>query len=117
MSETPTVAEPAAATPPPDRRPSGDQRADRRPLAYLLTHQSGVVIVVALVIALLVGALLIRLQGVSPWYAYETLIKQALFVPAGSPARCRRPRRSYSPASRSCCRCGWGCSTSVVRAS
>ena len=83
MSETPTVAEQAAATPPPDRRPSGDQRADRQPLAYLLTHQSGVVIVVALVIALLVGALLIRLQGVSPWYAYETLIRQALFVPGG----------------------------------
>jgi len=82
MSETPTVAEQAAATPPPDRRP-GDQRADRQPLAYLLTHQSGVVIVVAIVIALLVGALLIRLQGVSPWYAYETLIKQALFVPGG----------------------------------
>ena len=41
------------------------------------------VIVVALVIALAVGALLIRLQGVAPLYAYETLIKQALFVPGG----------------------------------
>jgi simple sugar transport system permease protein len=49
----------------------------------MFAHQSGVVIVVALVIALLVGAVLIRLQGVSPWYAYETLIKQALFVPGG----------------------------------
>ena len=49
----------------------------------MLTHQSGVVIVVALVIALLVGAALIRYQGVNPWYAYETLIREALFVPDG----------------------------------
>ena len=82
MSETPTVAE-QAAPPPPDGTPSNDQRPDRQPLAFLLTHQSGVVIVVALVIALLVGAVLIRLQGVAPLYAYETLIKQALFVPGG----------------------------------
>ena len=41
------------------------------------------VIVVALVIALAVGALLIRLQGVAPLFAYETLIDQALFVPGG----------------------------------
>ena len=41
------------------------------------------VIVVALVIALLVGAALIRYQGVSPWYAYETLIREALFVEDG----------------------------------
>jgi general nucleoside transport system permease protein len=83
MSETPTVAEQAAAPPPPGGAPSDEKRPDRPPLAFLLTHQSGVVIVVALVIALLVGALLIRLQGVAPLYAYETLIKQALFVPGG----------------------------------
>jgi len=83
MSETPTVAEQAAAPPPPDGSPSDGKRGDRPPLAFLLTHQSGVVIVVALVIALLVGAVLIRLQGVAPLYAYETLIKQALFVPGG----------------------------------
>ena len=83
MSETPTVAEQAAAAPPPDGPETDGRRADRQPLAYLLTHQSGVVIVVALVIALAVGALLIRLQGVAPLYAYETLIKQALFVPGG----------------------------------
>ncbi len=83
MSETPTVAEQAAAPPPPDGSPSDERRPGRQPLAFLLTHQSGVVIVVALVIALAVGAVLIRLQGVAPLYAYETLIKQALFVPGG----------------------------------
>ena len=83
MSQTPTVAEQAAAPPPPEGSPSGDQRPARQPLAYLLTHQSGVVIVVALVIALLVGAALIRYQGVSPWYAYETLIREAIFVEGG----------------------------------
>jgi simple sugar transport system permease protein len=83
MSETPTVAEQAAASPPPDGSESQGRRPDRQPLAFLLTHQSGVVIVVALVIALAVGAVLIRLQGVAPLYAYETLIKQALFVPGG----------------------------------
>ncbi len=83
MSETPTVAEQAAAPPPADGSPTDGQRPDRQPLAFLLTHQSGVVIVVALVIALAVGAVLIRLQGVAPLYAYETLIKQAIFVPGG----------------------------------
>ena len=82
MSETPTVAE-QAAPPPPDGSPSDEGRPDRQPLAFMLTHQSGVVIVVALIIALAVGALLIRLQGVAPLFAYETLIKQALFVPGG----------------------------------
>ena len=82
MSETPTVAEQAAASPPGGPETDG-KRPSRQPLAFLLTHQSGVVIVVALVIALAVGAVLIRLQGVAPLYAYETLIKQALFVPGG----------------------------------
>jgi simple sugar transport system permease protein len=82
MSETPTVAEQAAAPPPPDE-PSEERRPDRQPLAFMLTHQSGVVIVVALVIALLVGAVLIRYQGVNPWYAYETLLREALLVPGG----------------------------------
>jgi simple sugar transport system permease protein len=80
MSETPTVAEQAAAPPP--EGPT-TERQDRQPLAFLLTHQSGVVIVVALVIALTVGGLLIRYQGVSPFYAYETIIREALFVPDG----------------------------------
>ncbi len=47
-------------------------------LAYLIGHQSGVVIVAALVISLLIGAVLIRYQGVSPLYAYETLLREAL---------------------------------------
>jgi simple sugar transport system permease protein len=81
MSETPTVAEQAAAPSP--EGPTTERRPDRQPLAFMLTHQSGVVIVVALVIALLVGAALIRYQGVNPWYAYETLIREALFVPDG----------------------------------
>jgi ABC-type uncharacterized transport system permease subunit len=81
MSETPTVAE-QAAPPPPKAQPPGDKRPSP-PLAYLLTHQSAVVIVVALVIALLIGALLIRYQGVNPWYAYETLLREALFVEGG----------------------------------
>ena len=81
MSETPTVAEQAA--PPPSTGETPEGKGAPQPLAYLLTHQSGVVIVVALVIALLVGAVLIRLQGVSPWYAYETIIREALFVPGG----------------------------------
>ncbi|HET9021002.1 MAG TPA: ABC transporter permease [Ornithinibacter sp.] len=83
MSETPTVAEQAAAPPPATGPSSDDRRPDRQPLAFLLTHQSGVVIVVALVIAMLVGAVLIRYQGVNPWYAYETILRQALFVDGG----------------------------------
>ncbi len=83
MSETPTVAEQAAAPPPAPQQPSDERRPDRQPLAFLLTHQSGVVIVVALVIAMLVGAVLIRYQGVNPWYAYETILRQALFVDGG----------------------------------
>ena len=81
MSETPTVAEQAA--PPPAKAPPPAEQRPAQPLAYLLGHQSGVVIVVALVIALLVGAALIRYQGVNPWYAYETLLREALFVPGG----------------------------------
>ena len=83
MSETPTVAEQAAAPPPAPQQPSDERSPDRQPLAFLLTHQSGVVIVVALVIAMLVGAVLIRYQGVNPWYAYETILRQALFVDGG----------------------------------
>ena len=82
MSETPTVAEAAAAPPPASGGSSGDKQPGQ-PLAYMLTHQSGVVIVVALIIALLVGAALIRYQGVSPWYAYETFIREAIYVEGG----------------------------------
>ncbi|WP_404350928.1 ABC transporter permease [Phycicoccus jejuensis] len=72
MSDTRT----AEKTPPP---PAEDpQQRDRGgALAFLVSHQSGVVIVVALLISLLVGAALIRYQGVDPWYAYTTLFKEA----------------------------------------
>jgi simple sugar transport system permease protein len=81
MSETTSTAEPAAAPPPTEESPEPRDRGGL--LAYLIAHQSGVVIVVALVIALAIGAVLIRYQGVNPWYAYETIIKEALFVPGG----------------------------------
>jgi len=41
------------------------------------------VIVVALLGALALGAILIRYQGVSPWYAYQTIFHEALFTPGG----------------------------------
>ena len=81
MSDTTSTAEPAAPPPPTEESPEPRDRGGL--LAYLIAHQSGVVIVVALVIALAIGAVLIRYQGVSPWYAYETIIKEALFVPGG----------------------------------
>ena len=76
MSETSTAAQPSPPAGPEPREP----RDRGGLLAYLIGHQSGVVIVVALVISLLVGAALIRYQGVSPWFAYETLIREALVV-------------------------------------
>ncbi len=75
MSETST----AEKTPPPVN-PDPPERDRGGALAYLVRHQSAVVIVVALVISLAVGAALIRYQGVSPWFAYETLIREALVV-------------------------------------
>ncbi|MFQ6171058.1 ABC transporter permease [Oryzobacter sp. R7] len=75
MSETST----AQKTPPPTSPPPQEQ--DRGGLlAYLIGHQSAVVIVVALVISLAIGAALIRYQGVNPWFAYETLVREALVV-------------------------------------
>ncbi len=76
MSETSTAAQPSPPAEPEPREP----RDRGGLLAYLIGHQSGVVIVVALVISLLVGAALIRYQGVSPWFAYDTLIREALVV-------------------------------------
>ncbi len=81
MSDTTSTAEPASP-PPADEPPPEEQQESRGgALAYLISHQSAVVIVVALVIALLIGAVLIRYQGVNPWYAYETLIREALVYP------------------------------------
>ncbi|HMM96401.1 MAG: ABC transporter permease [Micrococcales bacterium] len=77
MSDTST----AEQTPPAEQEPGPEPRDRGGLLAYLIAHQSGVVIVVALVIALVIGAGLIRYQGVSPVYAYETLVREALVVP------------------------------------
>jgi general nucleoside transport system permease protein len=78
MSDTTTEQ----ATPPPaDEEPPEEQQSRGGALAYLIAHQSAVVIVVALTVALLIGAVLIRAQGVNPWYAYETLIREALVYP------------------------------------
>ncbi|MBR7742701.1 ABC transporter permease [Phycicoccus sp. BSK3Z-2] len=76
MSDTRTEEAP----PPSDGGPREPEAPKDRAglLAYLIGHQSGVVIVVALVIALLIGAALIRYQGVNPWYAYEVLLRGAL---------------------------------------
>ena len=63
-------APPASPSPAkPEDKPSGGA------LAFLFSHQSGIVIAVALLVALAIGAILIRYQGVSPFYAYETLVK------------------------------------------
>ncbi|PKW27877.1 ABC transporter permease [Phycicoccus duodecadis] len=77
MSETSTAAPPSPPAEPAPREP----RDRGGLLAYLIGHQSGVVILVALVISLLVGAALIRYQGVNPWFAYETLVREALVTP------------------------------------
>ncbi|WP_377639514.1 ABC transporter permease [Oryzobacter terrae] len=75
MSETST----AEKTPPPTP-PDQPERDRGGALAYLIGHQSAVVIVVALVISLAIGAALIRYQGVNPGFAYETLLREALVV-------------------------------------
>lgn len=78
MSDTSTAEQ---APSPPTDGPPREQRDRGGMLAYLIGHQSGVVIVVAVVISLLIGAVLIRYQGVSPLYAYETLLREALIYP------------------------------------
>ncbi len=77
MSDTTSTAEPAAP-PPADGPPPEEERSRGGALAYLVANQSAVVIIVALVISLAIGAALIRYQGVSPLYAYETLLREAL---------------------------------------
>lgn len=75
MSDTST----ATQVPPPTEKGRAPEPEDRGGLlAYLVAHQSGIVILVALLIALAIGAVLIRLQGVAPLYAYETLVREAL---------------------------------------
>lgn len=80
MNPAPPAREGTAAAPP---SPAPKKPRDETPagaLAFLLQRQSAVVILVALLGALLIGAILIRYQGVNPWYAYQTIFKEALFV-------------------------------------
>ncbi|MBM6402581.1 ABC transporter permease [Phycicoccus sonneratiae] len=76
MSETSTAAQPSPPAEPEPREP----RARGGLLAYLIGHQSGVTIVVALLISLAIGWVIIWSQGVNAPYAYETLVREALFV-------------------------------------
>lgn len=113
MSETSTAAPPSPPAEPAPREP----RDRGGLLAYLIGHQSGVVILVALVISLLVGAALIRYQGVNPWFAYETLVREALVTPGAFTRTLQKTAPLVSPGWPSSCRCGSGCSTSEARAS
>jgi simple sugar transport system permease protein len=79
VSPEPTDISPES-TPPNDSSPD-DGGPDS--LALLFRHQSGIVIFIALVVSMLIGAVLIRLQGVSPWYAYKTLLSEALVADGG----------------------------------
>jgi len=89
--ESPVTADPAppdtqgtspAATDP-KRSRGGDDGGSGGGFGYILRHQSFVVIVVALAAALVIGAILIRYQGVNPWYAYETIFREALLTENG----------------------------------
>lgn len=89
--ESPVTADPAppdtqgtspAATDP-QRSRGGDDGGSGGGFGYILRHQSFVVIVVALAAALVIGAILIRYQGVNPWYAYETIFREALLTENG----------------------------------
>lgn len=66
------------------KEPSGTQPQAGNPVWELMVrNQSIVVPIVALVLAFSIGAILIRTQGVSPGYAYESLFRAALGTPAG----------------------------------
>lgn len=75
MTQAPPQDRPATA------RPAGPARRSVRDV--LARYQGVVVPVVALVLAFAIGAALIRLQGVNPWYAYRTLFGSALLTPDG----------------------------------
>lgn len=87
MTPTPESAAPTAGVPatPPDEptTPPESSKEENGLLAFLIARQSWVVIVVALVAAMLIGAALIRYQGVNPWYAYQTLFMESLGSPSG----------------------------------
>ena len=75
--EPPPTTAPTKAPNPPDE-PTGAGL-----FSLILRRQSIVVILVALLGSALIGAALIRYQGVSPWYAYQTIFKEALLVDGG----------------------------------
>jgi ABC-type uncharacterized transport system permease subunit len=75
--EPPPTTAPTKAPNPPDE-PTGAGL-----FSLILRRQSIVVILVALLGSVLIGAALIRYQGVSPWYAYQTIFKEALLVDGG----------------------------------
>ena len=74
----PSPGQPSPGQPPPDQpgTPSGA-------LALLIRQQGLVVIVAALLVAMLIGAALIRYQGVNPWFAYQTIFTEALGSSSG----------------------------------
>lgn len=76
---TPDVAPPPAVPTPPDPVP----KTQRTFWDVVVRYQALVVPVVALAVAFGVGAILIRLQGVNPTYAYISLFKAALGTPEG----------------------------------
>ena len=78
-----------ASSPPPPIKAGGEQAADRTTsgpsgiLGVLVRHQAIVVPALALLAAFAIGALLIRLQGVNPGFAYRSLFSAALATPEG----------------------------------
>ena len=83
MSVTPPTAPSEGSVSPPSRAPEEARPTSGGVLVSMLRHQSAIVILVALLAAALIGAALIRYQGVNPWYAYQTIFKEALFVDGG----------------------------------
>lgn len=83
MSVTPPTAPSEGSVSPPSRAPEEAPPTSGGVLVSMLRHQSAIVILVALLAAALIGAALIRYQGVNPWYAYQTIFKEALFVDGG----------------------------------
>lgn len=92
----PDAPPPAAPLAEPPESPA--EQADRTrglspTLAFLVARQSWVVLTVAIVGALLIGALLIRIQGVNPWYAYGVLLDKSI----GSGAALMRTLEKTTP--------------------
>lgn len=71
LAVTPVVAERGAAPPP------------KGLLGFLVRHQAIVVPIVAVVLAFVIGAILIRAQGFNPTYAYQRLFTRSFFTQDG----------------------------------